>query len=354
LGYGILAAGCFRQEVIMFKSHCHFALVLSAGVALVAAAPEAGATSAGRDLVVLSTASTRGELDHCGCPKAPKGGLTRRATYVDSMRTAAGPLLLVDGGDYCHPTPGHDDRENAFILEAMGKMRYDAMTLGELEIDRGVDYVKSLLTTTPVPITLANVRFAADSTPVGEPYVIREVDGVTYGIIGLLGQDLGEGKAKFDELGFAVEDPLAAAARLVPEVKKDVDLVVVLAHLSATEANALPAAVSGIDLVVCGHYPGTADPAQSGGAIMMRPGQRGQTVGEARITLAADGKIADFSGRAVVLDTRSIREDTELLAELRSLMAALGKQLRDDTVTAAAESGGIYQKIGPEPIVTPP
>ncbi len=327
----------------MYKSSCHFALVLGAGIALLAAAPEVGATRADRDLVVLSTASTRGELEHCGCHNAPKGGLTRRATYVDSMRTAAGPLLLVDGGDYCHPTPGHDDRENAFILEAMGKMRYDAMTLGELEIDRGVDYVKALLVATPVPITLANVRFAADSTPVGEPYVIREVDGVTCGIIGLLGQDLGEGTAKFSELGFAVEDPLAVAARMVPEVRKEVDLVVVLAHLSATEAAALPEAVPGIGLVVCGHYPGSADPAQSGGAIMVRPGQRGQTVGETRITLAADGKIAGFSGRAVVLETRTMREDPELLAELRSLMAALGKQLRDDVVTAAVESGGDYQ-----------
>jgi len=55
--------------------------------------------------------------------------------YVDSLRSK-GPLLLVDAGDYSHPTLTSGEQENWFILRAMGRMRYDAMTLGELELSR--------------------------------------------------------------------------------------------------------------------------------------------------------------------------------------------------------------------------
>ncbi len=231
----------------------------------------------------------------------------------------------MDGGDYAHPTLTHEDSENWFILKAMGHMRYDAMTLGELELYRGVTYVQSILDSTLVPVTLANARFLATKKPIGEPYIMRQAGDITYGIIGLIGQDFGEGKEKFTELGFAVDDPFEVAARLVPEVRKKVEVVVVLAHLGSADAFQLPKSVKGIDVVVFGHYPGTVAPTQVEGAVTVRPGQRGQYMGETKIVLSPENKIVSYSGEAVALDVKTIPEEPKIATELAALKKALGK-----------------------------
>jgi len=287
------------------------------------------------ELLILSTGSNHGEVDHCGCKSSEKGGLTRRTAYIDSMRSR-GPVLVVDAGDYSHPAATSATQENWFILRAMDRMRYDAMTLGEIELARGADYVRAILDSTRVPVTLANVTFAGDGKPVGEKFILKKVGGVTCGLIGLVGPDFGDGAAKLADLGFAVEDPVAAAKRLVPEAQAKADVVIVLAHLAAADAVKLPESVPGIGAVILGHYPGTDAPKEVAGAVVVRPGQRGQYVGETRIIFAGDKKVASFTGRAVAMDTKVIREDPQMLADLRALMRSLGKELRDDAKMAAA------------------
>jgi 2',3'-cyclic-nucleotide 2'-phosphodiesterase (5'-nucleotidase family) len=298
-----------------------------------------------RELLILATTSTRGEVDHCGCHKAQKGGLTRRVAYVDSMRSTQGPFLLVDAGDYCHPTLTEGVEENRYILASMGKMGYDVMTLGDLELSRGADYVAGILTDTKVPVALGNVIFAKDGKRVGEPIVVRKVGDVTYGIIGLVGKDFGEGASKFEDLGFKIEDPFEVATKLVPEAKKLADFVVVLAHLGSADAFQLPKAVPGIDVVVFGHYPGTVAPTMVEGAVTIRAGQRGQYVGETRIVVNPEKRIVSCSGSAVAMDTKTLREDPATLAELRDLMKTLGKTLRDDAPaqTAAATKPSVEE-----------
>jgi len=234
-------------------------------------------------------------------------------------------VLLVDAGDYAHPTLTHEDQENWFILRSMGLMRYDAMTLGELELYRGAKYVQAVLDSTKIPVTLANARFTATKAPIGKPYILTKIGDVTYGIIGLIGQDFGEGKEKLVGLGFTVDDPFEVAAKIVPEVRKQADLVVVLAHLGSADAFQLPKSVKGIDVVVFGHYPGTVAPTQVEGAVTVRPGQRGQYMGETKIVLSPENKVVSYSGEAVALDVKKIGEEPRIAAELKALKKVLGK-----------------------------
>ena len=171
--------------------------------------------------------------------------------------------------------------------------------------------------------------------------MVRKVGDVTYGIIGLIGKDFGEGASKFEELGFTIEDPFETATRLVPEAKKTADFVVVLAHLGSADAFQLPKAVPGIDVVVFGHYPGTVAPTMVEGAVTIRPGQRGQYIGETRLVVNPEKRVVSASGSAVAVDTKTLREDPTTLAELRDLMKKQGKTLRDDAPaqTASAAKG---------------
>jgi 2',3'-cyclic-nucleotide 2'-phosphodiesterase (5'-nucleotidase family) len=251
-------------------------------------------------------------------------------------------VLLVDAGDYAHPTQTHEDRENWFVLRTMGEMRYDAMTLGELELLRGPSYVQSIIDSTKVPITLANVRFKGAKKPLGQEFLLREVKGVTCGILGLMGQDFGEGKQKFVELGYEVDDPFMVASKLVPELRKKADLVIVLAHLGSADAFQLPKAVPGIDVIVFGHYPGTVAPTQVEGALTVRPGQRGQYMGETRVVVNPENKVVSYSGEAVALDVKVVGEDPKIAAELRALKLAIGDKPAADA--PAGKSDGAAGK----------
>lgn len=324
------------------------ALLLGVGLtsrAAFTATTPSPSTKAERELVIVSTASNRGEVDHCGCHQAEKGGLTRRVAFVDSLRRGQS-LLVVDAGDYSDPTISSEERENWFILRTMNRMNYDAMTLGELELYRGADYVKALLDSTRVPVTLANVTFAANNKPVAEKFILKKVGGVTCGIIGLLGQDFGEGKQEFTKHGFAVSDPFAAARRIVPQVRKQADVVIVLAHLASTEISKFAKDVRGIDVIIPGHYPGTLPSSLVEGTLLIRSGQRGQFVGQTKIVLG-DHRISSFSGSAVALDVKTIGQDPVVLANLRELMRSLGKKLRDDEKTTV-------QGVGPSTSMTEP
>lgn len=212
-----------------------------------------------------------------------------------------------------------EDRFNWFVLDAMEEMQYHAMTLGELELYRGVEYVERIVAESDIPIALANARYTGSGELIGQRTVIHEVRGLRYGIIGLIGQDFGEGIEKFEELGFTIEDPFKVAADLVPAVSAEVDLVVVLAHMGSADTFQLPKQVPGIDLLVFGHYPGTVASTQVEGAVTIRSGQRGQYFGETRVVLNPENEIVSYKGKAIPLTLDRFCEDPRMAADLAQL-----------------------------------
>jgi 2',3'-cyclic-nucleotide 2'-phosphodiesterase (5'-nucleotidase family) len=296
-------------------------LSLVVALAVAGSDSQAACRSGNVELTILSSTASRGEVKDCGCKTQPKGGLARRVGLVDSLRARSGELLLIDAGDYIHPVHERGDQLNWFILETMGEMGYDAMTLGELELLRGADYVRSILDATRVPITLANARFADTGKPVGELFLIRQRLQVRCAVIGLISEEFSNQESSFNAVGFRVDDPVSVAAKLVPEVGADADLVVVLAHMVVEEATRLAEAVPGIDLIVLGHRPGTGAPIEVGETLLVKPGQRGQYVGETRIVLDPANEIVSYVGESVAVDVALITENSRVAGELEELEA---------------------------------
>ena len=50
-------------------------------------------------LLILSTTDVKGKTGPCGC-HVPKGGLSRRAFYIDSLKSSYGQVLVVDNGGF--------------------------------------------------------------------------------------------------------------------------------------------------------------------------------------------------------------------------------------------------------------
>jgi hypothetical protein len=243
------------------------------------------------------------------------------------MRALGTPVLLIDGGDHTHPAPDRDERLNQYTRHAMAAMGYDAMSLGELELERGERYVRAILDSTAIPVTLANVRFRSSGELVGgEPVRVLRRGGTSCAVIGLIAPELVADSILAAD--FTVEDPVAAARALVPPLAGQADLVVVLAHLPSAAARALAEQVPGIDLLVLGHERAPLAPARIGSTVSMTSGERGQWLAHVRLEPAPGDGVSDLEGGVIPLTLGRIRERADLASSLLDLHRTMNEERR--------------------------
>src|SRR5882672_2883425 len=200
--------------------------------------------------------------------------------------------LRVDAGDFFGAAGAQDSLKSAFLVEAMDKLGYDAVTLGEREFNFGQAFLLSTFKKTKIDVVSANLVYADTKKPFVKPYTVRKICGVRVAFFGLM-----------------VEDPVATAKVLLPEMRKKADVIVLLSHLGLTEGQRLTLDAPGIDVMVFGHQPGLfREIVKTNGVINTRTGERGQYIPGVHLVVE-DGKIASYDGEVVALDDKVPADD---------------------------------------------
>jgi hypothetical protein len=138
--------------------------------------------------------------------------------------------------------------------------------------------------------------------------VIAKRGKVKVGIVGLLDDVLIMPEVEGESDSLVVLDPIEAAKKLIPPLKKKVDLVVVLAHMGLAKSTKLANEVPQIDVLVSGHNPGVSmETRKEGNALLMMSGAKGQYIGRLVLKLAGKKGVTSSEGTLVSLDGR-IRE----------------------------------------------
>jgi 2',3'-cyclic-nucleotide 2'-phosphodiesterase (5'-nucleotidase family) len=236
------------------------------------------------------------------------GGFARRASLFDSTRAVGRPTLAVDAGNFS-PRRGPERWERAsFIFENMARLEYDAVTPGDLELFFGPERLRGLYAEHPeVRVVSANLRDAWGGAVFPE-YAVIEKEGVRFGVTGVTRPSYYEEAVAVDpdtEEGFTFEDPQTALERVIPELQRKSDLVVVLFHDNLSEVLRQSSIIDGIDVAVAGHNPGYSSRPDSvgAGAWVIRPGGRGQYVYVAEIALNIPlEEVTSFTAEAIQLD----------------------------------------------------
>jgi hypothetical protein len=233
-----------------------------------------------------------------------------------------------------HPNKQQNPHYNSFVVEAMNDMRYDAVTMGQLELDRGTDFVREYAPRFQCPVVLSNVRPATGDAPWKETAIVQ-IGGRRVGILGLVSADFGQGPEALAQAGWTVEDPMAAVGRLLPGLKQQSDVTVVLAHLEVRDLDRLVRQGRGIDLVVAGYNPQPLNTQpDSAATTILRPGQRGEHVGLARITPGTKGAPTAVAGlESIMLEMSKFPDDPDLAARL----AVVKKEIEAETRKAQLE-----------------
>lgn len=194
-----------------------------------------------------------------------------------------------------------------YTAEILGRMGYDAWTPGEREVLWGTDRLKELAGLIKAPVVSANLADASGRR-LFEDHVIRRVGGVRVGITGVISESSvsgarGVARASIEaRKEFQFLDPRQSLAPVIGRLKRDSDLVVLLAHMSPAEAQELVQSIPGIDLVVVGHQPGNGYPDEKyGSTFVVRGGMRGQAAAHFHVTVAAGHRLTDARNEMVDL-----------------------------------------------------
>src|SRR5712691_11285640 len=101
-------------------------------------------------LLVVTTTDVSGKTSPCGC-HTPKGGLARRATFLDSMRAVRKHVLVVDAGGFFPVTD--DEREaGPYMLQAMARLGTQVAGVGANELRFGYAFLRENARSAGVPL----------------------------------------------------------------------------------------------------------------------------------------------------------------------------------------------------------
>ena len=227
-------------------------------------------------------------------------GVARVATMVDSVRAEGQPVLLFDAGDtiqgsalaYVHQRKHPGPPEPTML--AMNRVGFDAMTVGNHEFNFGLEALERARKDASFPWLAANV-VTEDGEPYFEPYLVRELNGVRVGILGLITRAVPTWETPENYSGLKFLDTVETSKRYVSILreKENVDAVVVVTHqaleldLASGESNKseyenqvyrLTKEVPGIDVILMGHAHQRFPPQEVNGVILCEPGRWGDSL----------------------------------------------------------------------------
>lgn len=337
-------------------------------------------SAAGLGITILHTSDLHGRIDPVDALEGRDlgGGLARVATVVRKVRAEGHPVLLLDSGDTIQGAP---EQALAFarepggkdpIIEAMNLAGYDAMAVGNHDFDFGRERLAGSQRQARFSMLSANA-LDADGGNAFAPFVVKTLDGVRVGILGLvtsqatrwLGPDLLQ--------GLRFTDPVSVARAWVRTLREQerCDVVVVLAHVGfgkdpatgkarpggrGDRALALATEVPGVDLVLAGHGHAVVAPRRIGNVWVSEPGRWGEVLTRFDLELQKTGsgawRIASIEGRN--LPMKKIEPDPALVgaaavshgAAMKALGAALtGLAAGATTREARTEDSGMLDWV---------
>ena len=215
-------------------------------------------------LVILHTNDTHSTIEpfpskHSKFPNM--GGVSKRHTILQKIRSEEEHVLLLDAGDIFQGTPYFNTFNGELEMKLMSLLQYDAATMGNHDFDIGLEGFLNAQQFANFPFLCANYDFSETIlSGKTKAYHIFHKAGIKIGVFGI-GVAL-KGLVPMDKYGNTrYLDPISTANKIASELKsKSCDLVICLSHLGFEYENKninsdrkLAAETENIDIILGGH-----------------------------------------------------------------------------------------------------
>ena len=274
---------------------------------------------------ILHTDDIHGRLDSevvsNGTTSFGQGGMAALAGTVAVLRRRAPEhTLLLDGGDAWQGTFISNENKGATVTRAMSLMQYDAMSVGNHDFDWGQDVLAQRAKEASFPFLATNVvETATGKLPSYlRPYVVKDLGIARVGIVGVTNPDSNTIVKPTSVAGLRF-GPAADVAPTIRELRPQVDILIVLAHIGSGDAAKLARDVPGIDVIVASHDHQPLQTARlEGSTTIVDAGAYTQFIGRLEIVVdPATHKMKDAirAGELMAIATsNTVKADPEIAA----------------------------------------
>jgi len=272
-------------------------------------------TDDGAAMAILVVAGMRGNLDLCDC-NYPRGGLARRVGYVEAFKKKfkETPVIQIDGGSFSFGSGGYPaaDLRNEQVAVAFSRFPPDVINLSRDDLL----YAQKLLARDGLTeriqrlpmiknIISANGILGPEAAP-PPPYAIKEVSGPRiYG---------GKKKLKIGFIGVAapnnpggglidgtVSNMFETTTRAVLKVRKECDVLVIVAYCDMASAMRLASENLEADVVIAADSGGLYNPRRVGNTLVIGAAPGNIQESDLRLYFDKEGQIS-YRFRATDLD----------------------------------------------------
>lgn len=275
-------------------------------------------------------------------------GLAKVATLIKQERAADPSALLLDSGDTIQGTPlGYyyaaiDKNAPHPMAVTMNALKYDVAALGNHEFNYGQDNLNRWISQVNFPVLSANIR-KSDGSEAYTPYVIKEVNGVNVGILGMTTPSIPNWEKPENIAGLRFDNPVETAKQYVPKMRSEgADIIVVLQHIgwdklpkdsakpeswltdpsTWQDAGSLPEEnltielaqqVPGIDVILAGHSHLDVPKTVINGVLIMESSYWGRVLGKVTLQLERKGKSWQVVSKdSKTTSVKGVQQDTEI------------------------------------------
>lgn len=321
--------------------------------ALLVAAPAVPAFAAPVEVTILHTNDTHNHLEAFDSRQAKDmGGVARRATLFQRIKAATKHVLILDAGDVFQGTPLFTFFEGEPDYITMRQAGYDAIAVGNHDLDNGLANLQKQakhLASPPLAATLVD----AEGKTIFPGWKLFDRGGVKIAVIGVMGKNAYQAIAEKRRKGVSLIEPAVLLKQMIPQVRKQADVVVVLSHTGHEEEVALAKEVPGIDVIVGGHSHTKVErpvrvQSPDRETLVAQAFQWGEYVG--RIDLTVDGKKVVKMAGGLLPVTSDIPQDPAIAATVAKYTAQIDTQMKQVVGRTDAEFPNARKAEGDAPI----
>ncbi|NHN46506.1 bifunctional metallophosphatase/5'-nucleotidase [Halostella sp. JP-L12] len=271
--------------------------------------------------------------------------IARYQTLIDDLRSARENAVFLGIGDDLAPSIMGLIHEGEHMVEALNYLDPLAVGVGNHEFDFGIDVATERFADSTFPWVVANLRTPdGDPIPGTEPWITRDVGGVTLGVFG-------SGVRNFYDItdypaDYQAIDPVTASEAATAALKDaGADVVVLASHTNHSTHYEIAEAVDDLDAIVGSHSEVTMDePEVHAGTVISEVGDEFDHLGE--LTLTVDGDLVDWQRHDP--DVAALEPDDGMASIVSTwrdqLEAELGREYFTTDVTLDARFDTNYAK----------
>lgn len=257
------------------------------------------------------------------------GGVGSMTGYLKKYRTPNS--LVLNAGDDFQGTPISNFTRGRSQIEILNSYNIDAFVLGNHEFDYSQYSLDSALALAKFDYLSSNVYMLSQNKLMGKPYVIKEINGVKFGIIGLTLPDLFETSLPANVTDLVMLKVDSVLTVNINEVKsRGADVVVLLSHSGLDEDKLIAEKFyADIDIIVGGHSHSTLfKPVRKNGVVIVQAGSYGRNLGKLDLKIDTEkDTVTDAYGMLIETVLDSAIYDKDAAAKVDNMIAEYLPQL---------------------------